>query len=190
MHQVLRKAYWLSTFSETYSLPPLLVDEVITVLIACAVAVATTPLDVARTRILQRILCAYEGQRILAKFNANGSNDTDVEELRRALRDVGLGKETVRKVAKYDADASQRPGLAVHRELLLREQTAAALEDLRTRVERDGPAVLFAGATQRLLWSGICVGATSPLKARGYYWVRDGVILQLFDSVASRQNAT
>ena len=51
-------------------------------------------------------------------------------------------------------------------------------------VERDGYGVLFAGATQRLLWSGLCVGATSPLKSAGYYWVRDGVILELFDDVS------
>ena len=62
---------------------------------------------------------------------------------------------------------------------------STSLTELRAAAEREGSGVLFAGLTPRLLFNGLCVGATAPLRATGYYWVRDALILQLFDQAQS-----
>ena len=59
-----------------------------------------------------------------------------------------------------------------------------AAAELAEAARRDGTAVLFAGTAPRVLWNGCVVGATTPLRSVGFGWVRDGVILQLFDSAA------
>jgi hypothetical protein len=66
-------------------------------------------------------------------------------------------------------------------------RAAAQLSDA---TRRDGAAILFAGAVPRVLWNGCVVGATTPLRSVGFYWARDGVILQLFDSVSSAAGST
>ena len=60
----------------------------------------------------------------------------------------------------------------------------AGVADVRAAVARDGPRVLFAGAVPRLLFNGVAVGATVPLRTTAFFWLRDGFILQLFDEGA------
>ena len=62
---------------------------------------------------------------------------------------------------------------------------STSLTELRATVEQEGTGVLFAGLTPRLLFNGLCIGATAPLRATGYFWVRDALILQLFDQAQS-----
>jgi hypothetical protein len=61
---------------------------------------------------------------------------------------------------------------------------ATSFAELRAEVRTRGGGVLFAGIVPRILWNGLCVGAASPLRSTGFYWVRDGLILQLFDHAA------
>ena len=205
--QSLRQSDWLvaltaastAAASSPSPLPPLLVEELLTVGIACVVALLTTPIDVVRTRTLQRVLSSYESYRLFRTFDTDGTRDLDASELRAMLRAKGIECDDERAkelLQRYDDDRSDRLDLGEFRklerngELRRRGVTAggggggaeaAAISDLKTLVEREGVGVLFAGAAQRVLWSGLCIGATQPLRANGYYWVRDSVILELFE---------
>ena len=127
------------------------------VVVACVIAVITTPLDVMRTRALALLVEESSCATLASKEDAPAALGRDQAEGTTSHQHNGGGGTMILRAAAELRDAG-------------RESRGAAY---------------FAGTVPRILWNGICVGATTPLRSLGYYWVRDGVILQLFDSAAS-----
>jgi hypothetical protein len=105
------KGGWLSGATSSMALPPLVIDEILAVGIACTVALLATPIDVVRTRTLQRILSTYEASKDLAEYDVDGSNDLDQRELQALLAAKGLSIDDAQAdelMRRYDADESLR----------------------------------------------------------------------------------
>ena len=130
--QSLRQSDWLVALTATSTaastaaasspspLPPLLVEELLTVGIACVVALVTTPIDVVRTRTLQRVLSSYESYRLFRTFDTDGTCDLDASELRAMLRAKGIECDDERAkelLQRYDDDRSERLDLGEFRKL-------------------------------------------------------------------------
>ena len=147
----------------------LLADEGVYVVIACVVALVCTPLDVWRTRTLQQLVLAEAGRGGGATAPGRTSTDSFVRDAPVYGADTHFDlRRSARFVFCFDMAAG----------------ATGTLVELIELTKRDGPSVLLKGAVPRVLWNGIVVGGTLPLRATGYLVARDSIILTIFDTVA------
>lgn len=158
-------------------------EVAVAVCVACVVALATTPLDVVRTRAIALLVdeaAAAPGCEDRAALRGGArappaaGEKTGAGQERGVRAHRGSGR-AVLAAPRVPAEARGSDGGGGMTQpsgggtMILR-----AVAELREEGKRSGGAAYFAGAMPRLLWNGVCVGGTTPLRLLGYFWCATG----------------
>jgi hypothetical protein len=148
---------------------PLLVDVGVSILFATLAALAMAPLELVRTRTLQTWL----DERRAAGGGGGAARVASASSLAQLLDTQPA------PAASASAQAAGADGAAGQRSI-----TAIYLATLAESVGSRSVRALYAGALTRAAWIGLCFGLVTPLRVLAYGWLRDELILELFDGQA------
>lgn len=202
---------------------PLADDVAVTVLFATAAALLTAPLEIARTRTLQRwtddrraataaaaaasaaaaataatasaqaargaVVAVAVGAAAAAAEQRHGAGSPHVgpgsPHMEAGSPHVGVGPPGARGVDGAPPLAPLAPA-AAHPLSSTSVQTISSIffDELREAAGSRSVRALYGGALARAAWIGLCFGLVTPLRLVAYGWVRDELILALFDGTA------